>query len=683
MADELATLADGLKLHLGGDVSAAERIYRQVLADDSGKPDAWYLLGRACQALGNLNEAEANLRRALTLRPAFAEAHASLGIVLKGLGRIGEAVPCYREAIRLRPNYLEAHNNLGNALDQLGRHGEAVECFERIIRQRPDYAEAHNNLGMVKKGQRAWDQAAACLRNAIRIQPDFAEAHYNLGVVLTELRDDDGALACYERALALKPDFDAALYGWGHLVASRGNHDLAEAIYRRGIEIRPGSPELWGGLGFVLAEQGLLSEGLDAYRQAIRLNPDSASHWSNYLYHLNYDPAVDPASLLDEHRRGAESLGRQPSILRLAGQEPVEGRSLRLGYVSPDLRRHAVASFLEPILANHDRRRFEVFCYSDVGSPDATTARLRSIGHHWREIRHFSDREVDELVRRDRIDILVDLAGHTARNRLGVFARKPAPVQVTYLGYPGTTGLTAIDALLTDTVIDPPARPSWTTETPVRLPGVFCCYAPPDDAGERSPLPALTAGFPTFGSLHKVPKLNTKVIELWSGLLRSVPDARLVLVRDRLKGKRGGEIKSEFEARGVAPGRVEIVHDWSASTHWQHYRSIDIMLDVFPWCGHTTACESLWMGVPIVTLIGDRRSSRMTASVLTALGLTDLIAVTPEQYIEVASRWIGDLNGLARWRCDARDLMRDSPLCDGLTFTRNLEAAYESLWGRQ
>ncbi len=505
MADDIATLAEGLKLHQAGNISGAERIYRQVLAGDPSQPDAWYLRGRACQTLGNLDEAESSLRRALALRPGFAEAHANLGIVLKGLGRLGEAVQCYREAIRLRPDYLEPHNNLGNALDRLGRHAEAVECFQHIIRERPDYADAHNNLGMVMKGLRAWDQAAACLRNAIRIKPDFAEAHYNLGVVLAELRDDDLALACYERALALKPDLDAALYGWGHLVASRGNHDLAEVIYRRGIKVRPASPDLWGGLGFVLAEQGLLVEGLDAYRQAIRLKPDSASPWSNYLYHLNYDPGADPSSLLDEHRRWAESLGIQPSPPPFAGQKPVEGRPLRLGYVSPDFRHHAVASFLEPILANHDRQRFEVFCYSDVGSPDATTARVRSFADTWREIRHLSDLEVDELVRRDRIDILVDLAGHTARNRLGVFARKPAPVQITYLGYPGTTGLAAIDVLLTDTVIDPPEGPSWSTEEPVRLPGAFCCYAPPDDAGEVSPLPALKAGFPTFGSLHKLP----------------------------------------------------------------------------------------------------------------------------------------------------------------------------------
>ncbi len=275
--------------------------------------------------------------------------------------------------------------------------------------------------------------------------------------------------------------------------------------------------------------------------------------------------------------------------------------------------------------------------------------------------------------------MLVDLAGHTARNRLGVFARKPAPVQVTYLGYPGTTGLPAIDAILTDAVIDPTDRPTWSVEKPVRLPGTFCCFAPPAGAGEVSALRALTVGFPTFGSLHKLPKLNGAVIQLWSTLLRAVPDARLLLVRESLKGRRGQEIVNEFAARGVDPRRVKIIHDWNVNNHWQTYSLIDMSLDVFPWCGHTTACESLWMGVPIVTLVGDRRSSRFTASVLTSLGLTDLIAETSEQYVETAVRWVGDLGRLARWRGEARELIRRSRLCDGRSFTRDIELKYQEI----
>ncbi len=359
------------------------------------------------------------------------------------------------------------------------------------------------------------------------------------------------------------------------------------------------------------------------------------------------------------------------------GHDRSAGRPLRVGYVSPDLRRHAVAYFLEPILANHDRRRVLPICYADVGSPDAVTARLRSLSHEWREIRHLADDRVEELIRRDRVDILVDLAGHTAHNRVRIFARKPAPAQVTYLGYPSTTGLETFDAILTDATMDPPGEPAQSSEEAVRLPGGSCCYAPPSDAPEVAPLPMLHADGPTFGSLHKLPKLNPAVLDLWAALLRAIPSARLLLFRDSLRGRRRDEILEYFEARGACAERVEIRHDWKPEEHWVIFASIDVMLDVFPWCGHTTACESLWMGVPVVTLTGLRRSSRMTASVLAMMGLSELIAESPEQYIEAACRLVSDRAGLAQLRAGLRRRMRGSRLCDGRAFTRDLEAAYE------
>ncbi len=525
MVDRAAMLGEGLKLHRAGDIAAAEQIYRRMLASDPNQADAWYLLGRTCQASGKNDEAVACHQRALTLRPDFVEAHAHLGNALGGIGQVERAIACYREALRLYPAYLEAQNNLGNALSRLGRHAEAVECFRHVIAQQPGYAEAQSNLGMVYKSMRTWDQAAAALREAIRIKPGFAEAHCNLAIVLAEAGDQDGAMSSYQRALVLKPDLSEALYGRAHLLMRQRNFDQAEAFYREAIQIRPGSAELWNGFAFVLAEQGNLAEALAGYREALRLKPAFVPAWSNYLYHLNYDPGVDAPTLLEEHRRGALALSMRAPALRVADRERAAGGALRVGYVSPDFRRHAVASFVEPILGNHDPRRIEAFCYSDVGTPDATTARLRSFAHAWRETRHLSDDELDALVRRDQIDILVDLAGHTARNRLGVFARNPAPVLITYLGYPGTTGLPTIDAIVTDKLIDPPDRPGWATEEPLRLNGPFCCFSPPEDAGDVSPLPALAAGFPTFGSLHKLPKLNHQVIDLWSALLRAIPSA--------------------------------------------------------------------------------------------------------------------------------------------------------------
>ncbi len=682
MAEIEAAFAEGLRLFRARDFSGAERACEQALVHSPGRAQGWYLLGRARQELGKLEEAVQAHRRAVELEPGLAEAHNNRGIVLKKLGRIDEAVSSYREAVGLRPDYVEARNNLGNALAQLDRGDEAIECFRQVIGARPDYAEAHNNLGIALKGQGRWVEAEASLREAIRLRPDLAAAFTNLGIVLTELGEHDEAMACYARALAIDPRLEEAQSGRGCLVGRRGELEEAESIFREAVSLNPGSAELRGNLGYFLAEQGRISEALASYREAIRLGPGSATIQSNHLFFLNYDPNIDAATLLAEHRRGAAALAAGAMPRSHAGHDRSGGRPLRVGYVSPDLRWHAVAYFFEPILANHDRGQVEAICYADVGSPDAVTARLRSLSHEWREIRHVADDRVEELIRRDRIDILVDLAGHTARNRLRIFARKPAPVQVTYLGYPSTTGLEAFDAILTDAIVDPPGGPAQSTEEPLRLPSGSYCYAPPSDAPEVAPLPMLRAGVPTFGSLHKLPKLNPGVLDLWAALLRAVPSARLLLFRDTLKGRRRDEILAYFLARGVVAERVEIRHDWRPDLHWDIYSSIDVALDVFPWCGHTTACESLWMGVPVVTKAGDRRSSRMTASVLTMTGLTELIAETPEQYIEAASRLVSDPNRLSRLREDLRGRMRASRLCDGLAFTRDLEAAYESLWRR-
>jgi protein O-GlcNAc transferase len=682
-AEAGTTLHEARRLHVAGDLEGAERIYRRLIDIDPDHVEVWYLLGRACHARGRASEAIVSYRRALALEPGLAEAHNNLGIALNGQGQHVEAAESYRQAIGLKPDYVEAHNNLGNVLDRLGHPAEAVESLRNAIRLRPDFAEAHNNLGIVLKGMKAWAEATACLLEAVRIAPHFAEAHSNLGIALGELREDDRAMEAYRRAIVLKPDLASAFAGMGQLLATRDKIDEAEDITREGLRRRPDSAELLANLGFLLAEQGLIPEGLQFYRGAIELKSDSASTWSNYLYHLNYDPSADSETLLQEHRQGARSLGSAPALRQFEGHDWTLDRPLRVGYVSPDFRHHAVASFLEPILANHDPSRVEVYCYSDVGSPDATTERLRGHARTWREIRPLSDDAVEALILGDRIDILVDLAGHTARNRLNVFARKPAPVQVTYLGYPGTTGLATIDAMVTDAIIDPVDRPPSSTESPLRLPSTFCCYAPPEGSGEVAPSPALRDGFPTFGSLHKLSKLNPQVIDLWSCLLRAVPCSRLILVRDRLRGRRGKEILEQFAAKGIDPGRVRLEFDWTTANHWERYASIDLSLDVFPWSGHTTACESLWMGVPIVTLVGERRSSRMTASVLSSLGLTDLIAESPEQYIEIAVRWVGDPPRLADWRGESRERLRSSRLFDGPAFTRDLEDAYVKLWARE
>jgi predicted O-linked N-acetylglucosamine transferase (SPINDLY family) len=313
------------------------------------------------------------------------------------------------------------------------------------------------------------------------------------------------------------------------------------------------------------------------------------------------------------------------------------------------------------------------------------TARLKNLSRDWRSINGMTDLEASDLIKADDIDILVDLAGHTAKSRLRLFAYQPAPIQVTYLGYPYTTGMATMQYRLTDAVADPPDEPASHIEELWRLPGGFCCYAPPPKSPDVGPSPAQQKGHVTFGSLHALHRLNPGVIDLWSAILRAVPTAHLLIFRHTLQGKMKEGLLKQFTDRGIDPGRIELRHGFSrddTSRYLEVYNDVDIALDTFPWSGHTTACEAMWMGVPVITLRGTRHAGRMVASVLTQIGMTDMIAETPEQYLEKAVQVAQDIDALARLRGEMRSRLQNSPLCDGKAFTRNLEAAYREMWNR-
>jgi protein O-GlcNAc transferase len=390
---------------------------------------------------------------------------------------------------------------------------------------------------------------------------------------------------------------------------------------------------------------------------------------------------ADPDTLFQEHCYWAQChAAGLPVPVHTNDRDPE--RRLRVGYVSPDFYRHAAAHFLEPILRHHDPRQVEVFCYAEVAAPDAVTARFQSYAHAWRWTFGQSDAELIRQIQADGIDILVDAAGHSAHNRLLVFAHQPAPIQITGIGYPNTTGLSSIDYRLTDALTDPPGEPVRHSEELLRLPLAFC-YATPDIAPEVTPLPALTRGYVTFGSLHNLAKLNGAVLDLWAALLEELPSARLVIFRHLLQGQVREQLFQELTRRGIRPERFDLWHALEPGrTFLDVYAGIDVALDAFPWNSHTTACEALWMGVPVVTLYGNRYAGRMAADVLTAVGLPELVAQTPRGYVSIAAELAGDLDHLAQLRGSLRQRMAASPLCDGPTFTRSVEEAYRSVWRR-
>ena len=493
-------------------------------------------------------------------------------------------------------------------------------------------------------------------------------------------------MATYRKALELKPDNVKALNNLGLALAGQGKLDEAVDGYRRAVELKPDHANAHNNLGLALMNQGKLDEAVTAYRKALELEPDHANAHNNLLLCMNYDAQTSQHEILAESRRwdDVHAVPRAADERSHPADRNAE-RRLRVGYVSPDFRRHSVSHFLDPVIAGHDRRSFEVFCYAEVVKPDDETARFRSLSDGWCSTVGMTDSLVAARIREDGIDILVDLAGHTGKNRLLVFAERPAPVQVTWLGYPNTTGLSAMDYRLTDAIADPEGdADALHTETLVRLPNGFLCFAPAADAPEIGGTPALTTGRVRFGSFNNLAKVTPDVVETWARILHRIPKSDLVIKNRSLADEETRERYLEmFGAHGIDPGRVESC-SWIASRtgHLGAYNQVDIGLDPFPYNGTTTTCEALWMGVPVITLRGDRHSGRVGASILTQVSLAGLVAETTAVYVEKAVALASDLDRLSALRSDLRRRMQISPLCDPEGFTRDVETAYREMWRR-
>ena len=563
-------------------------------------------------------------------------------------GRLQAAEQIYRQILAVEPNHVDAIHLLGTIAAQVGNLDEAVACYRRALELKPDFAQAESNLGNALRAQGKPNQAVASYRRALELKPDFAEAHYNLGVTLNDQLTLDEAVACYRRALELKPDF----------------------------------AEAHNNLGNALREQGKLEEAVACYRRALELNPDLAEVRSNLLYTLQYCTGVTPVALAEAH---AEYDRRHAAPLRgaVAQHENVRDRSdrLRLGFVSPDLGRHPVGYFLVRVLENLGKEQVETVCYSDRIIKDDLTCRLQAAATQWRDVIGNSDQRLAEQIRADRIDILFDLAGHTARNRLLVFACKPAPIQVTWIGYEGTTGLAAMDYLIADRHIVPEGTENYYRERVLRMPDGYLCYDPSVAAPPVGPLPSSTTDYVTFGSFNNLAKITLEVVEVWAEILRRTPTARLVL---KYCGLGDPSVKRRyvdlFVAHGVEPQRLELLPSSSYAEYLTMYRQVDVALDPFPFSGSATTCEALWMGVPVVTCPGETFAGRHSLSHLSNVGLTETIARDLDEYVELAVSLAGDLPRLAALRTALRQRMAASPLCDGKRFATNLASMLREVW---
>jgi predicted O-linked N-acetylglucosamine transferase (SPINDLY family) len=511
------------------------------------------------------------------------------------------------------------------------------------------------------------------------------DAHFNLGNTLMGQGRLDEAIAAFRRAIGIKPDHAAAYTTLGIALAGQGKLDEAIAAYRRAIGIKPDLAEAYSNLGAALSWQGKLDEAIAAFRQAIVIKPGLSKAFSSLLLGLHYDDKSTNEDLFAAHREWDERYGQRVPRFTAYTNDRDPARRLRIGYFSPDFRQHANVYFVEPLLRGHDRQKVEVFCYAEVMRPDLVTTRLQGLADHWVVTVGLSDQQLAERIRTDGIDILVDVPGHMANDRLLVFARKPAPVQVTWLGYPDTTGLKAIDYRLVDAVTDPAGEAdAWASETLVRLKGGFLCYSGLRDGPEPTSAPCLRTGTVTFGSFNNPAKLSTATFDAWAKLLSRLPQARLLL-----KGIPFADAATRalfldrLGERGVPAERVELMawHPGPAE-HLALYHRVDIALDPFPYNGTTTTCDALWMGVPVITLRGHRHAGRVGASLLTQVGLTDLIADSIEEYVEIAVALAGDPGRLDELHRILRPRMAASPLGDEGAFASKMEAAFRTMWER-
>jgi len=639
------TLQAALEHRDAGRLIEAEAIYRQILQTDPNNVDAHAELGTLLTDTGRPQEAEYHYRQALAQNPANAVVHYNLGNALRKLGRLDEAERCYRKTVALKSDIPEAHYNLGTTLKDLGRLEESEHNFRRALALRPGFAEAHNNLGTVLAELQRWEEAEHSYRQALALRPDHVLAHNNLGNALRQTGRLGEAEQCYRRALVLRPD-----------LAEGHNH-----------------------LGNVLRDLGLWGEAMRSYRRALELNPDSSKAYDNLLFLLNYVPGLSAAEIYVEHREFGRRFGGAVDI-RAHGNVRNPKRRIRVGYVSGDFRDHSVAYFIEPILATHNRKQFENFCYYNFPRTDSVTVRLKSLADHWRDVSPLNDDALANLIRGDGIDILVDLSGHTAHNRLLAFARKPAPLQATWLGYLNTTGLDAVDYRITDSQACPSGLlDECHSEKLIRLPDSQWCYKPPAVSPEIGPLPSAKAGFITFAVFTTSIKICDPMIELWSRLLERVPRARLLVVT-AVQNSVSEEFIERFMRAGISRERLELLGSKPFNEYLAMHRLVDVMLDTFPYSGGTTTCHALWMGVPVVSLSGDTATSRGGASLLHAVGLRDLVAHTTDQYLDIAAGLAYDRKRLASLRSGLRDRMRCSPLMDSTRFTRHLEKAYGAAW---
>ncbi|XP_042510879.1 probable UDP-N-acetylglucosamine--peptide N-acetylglucosaminyltransferase SPINDLY [Macadamia integrifolia] len=685
----------GTSLKLAGNTQEGIQKYTEALKIDPHYAPAYYNLGVVYSEMMQYDMALSCYEKAAQQRPMYPEAYCNMGVIYKNRGDLELAISCYERCLAVSPNFEIAKNNMAIALTDLGTKvklggdiNQGVAYYKKALYYNWHYADAMYNLGVAYGERLKFDKAVVYYELALHFNPHCAEACNNLGVIYKDRDNLDKAVECYQMALSINPNFSQSLNNLGVVYTIQGKLDAAASMIEKVIVANPTYAEAYNNLGVLYRDAGNISQAIEVYEQCLKIDPDSRNAGQNRLLAMNYINEGNDDKLFEAHRDwGRRFMRLYPQYTSWDNPKDPE-RPLVVGYVSPDYFTHSVSYFIEAPLVCHDYSKYNVVLYSAVVKADAKTTRFKNEvlkkGGLWRDIYGIDEKKVANMVREDKVDILVELTGHTSNNRLGMMACRPAPVQATWIGYPNTIGLPTIDYRITDSLADPLDTKQKHVEELVRLPGCFLCYTPSPEAGPVSASPALCNGFVTFGSFNNLAKITPKVLQVWAKILCAVPNSRIVV---KCKPFCCDSVRQRFlttlEQLGLESQRVDLLplillnHD-----HMQAYSLMDISLDTFPYAGTTTTCESLYMGVPCVTMAGSVHAHNVGVSLLSKIGLSHLIAKTEDEYIQLALKLASDITALSNLRMSLRDVMMKSLVCDGPNFTLGLEATYRNLWHR-
>lgn len=668
-------------LALKGDAADARAIIEEAIARNPLNPDFHHYLGNVCTAEGQPDAAIAHYRRALELRPDYAQVIANIGSVQRSQGLFEEAIASYEQAIDVDPTLADAHVKWGMLRNAQGRYAEAEVALRRALELDPRNADTLSELGGVCRAQGKTVQAVEHYRRVLALRPDLSSAYANLGLVLDENGQAGEAIAVYRQGLSVKPI--AEIHGnLAIALAKLGNIDEAIEHYEEAIRLDPDNPHARCNLASALGDMGATERAIAAYREVLRRWPDHLIAHSNLLFYLAITDHETPDQYLAEARRFDAKLTRAP-LPPAAPRDRAPGRPLRVGFVSGDFRVHPVGLFIEGILNHLDPGKLELVGYHTQGLEDALTARVKQRFKHWVVLKGLDDETAARRIRSDEVDILIDLSGHSAENRLGVFAYRPAPLQITWLGYFASTGVSAIDYVLADEGCVPPGNEAQFSERVWRLPQTRLCFTPPpaDTTPPVEPLPALQRGVITFGCFQRLPKITDDVISLWGEVMERLPGSRLLIQSVQTgRAKAVEQTLARLARVGITADRVMIRGPVSRDAYLKTYSEIDIVLDTFPFPGGTTTCEALWMGVPTLTLCGETMISRQGETMLRAADLPEWVAVDRGDYVRKGVQLATDIDALVRLRESMRSRVAASALFDVRLFARRLEDALEAIW---